>query len=357
MIIQINGKTIRLNPRRLIGQGGEAEVYDIGKNRVAKVFKPPNHPDYKTCSQAQAQAEQRLQTHQKKLPSFPTHLPDRVIAPIDLAYDDRQQIIGYTMPKLTQVEPLLKYGDRTFRQGIDHQQVVRIFQDLHDTLSKLHFAGIIIGDFNDLNILVRDHQAYLIDADSWQFGSFLCAMFTAKFVDPTLCDRQASQPMLIKPHSEQSDWYAFALMLFQSLLFVDPFGGLYKPKDPSQKVPQAARSLHGITVFHPDVKYPKPALCYRYLPDELLHQFQQIFGGDRREEFPRALLDQLHWQTCPSCGTNHARPTCPDCTPSQPGQVVSVTVVQGQVTATRVLETRGIIAVSYTHLRAHETRR
>ncbi len=339
----LNHKKLTLKPQQFLGKGGEAEVYRLNRQQAVKLFKSPDHADYRGQVQEQQAARNRIAVHQQKLPLFPGNLPERVVVPMDWVRDDRQQIVGYTMRLLTGVEPLLRFCDRNFRQSIPHQRVVQIFQDLHDTVSKLHFAGVVIGDFNDLNVLVRGTEAFLIDADSFQFEPFTCGMFTARFVDPLLCDPQANQPLLQRPHTEQSDWYAFTVMLMQSLLFVDPFGGVYKPKDASQRVPQAARSLHRITVFHPEVKYPKPALPYDRLPDELLHYFQSVFERDQRGEFPRSLLDNLHWTTCSTCGTEHARSHCPVCAQSQPGAVVSVTIVRGQVTATRVLQTEGLI--------------
>jgi serine/threonine protein kinase len=315
MDVYVNGKKIRIDPKRAIGKGGEADVFDIGQGKVLKLFKQPHHPDYQGLPQEQQAARDRLQIQQQKLPRFPRNLPNRVIAPEELAKDKASQIIyGYTMPFLNGTEILLRYGERSFRQaGISQQQVVQIFQDLHNTVSKLHFAGVVIGDFNDLNVLVKDTEAYLIDTDSFQFGAFPCTMFTARFVDPLLCDRQATQPILQLPHNSDSDWYAFAVMLMQCLLFVDPYGGVYKPKDISQQIPQGARSLHRITIFHPEVRYPKPAIPYKVLPDELLHYFHQVFEQDRRGEFPRSLLDNLHWSICQSCGLEHGRSVCPEC--------------------------------------------
>lgn len=95
--------------------------------------------------------------------------------------------------------------------------------------------------------------------------------------------------------------------------FVDPYGGIYKPKASSQRILPGARSLHRITIFHPDVHYPKPAIPYWVLPDELLHHFQQVFEQDRRGVFPKSLLDNLRWTHCPTCGQEHARSVCPLC--------------------------------------------
>ena len=112
--------------------------------------------------------------------------------------------------------------------------------------------------------------AYLIDADSFQFGPFLCRVFTARFVDPLLCVPDATQLLLHQPHTAASDGYAYTVMLMQCLLFVGPYGGVYRPKDPAHRVPHEARPLHRMTIFHPEVQYPKPAIPYGTLPDELL---------------------------------------------------------------------------------------
>lgn len=345
MDVYIKGKKIRADPKHAIGKGGEADVFQLDQTTVLKLFKSPTHPDYQGLPQEQQAARDRLQRHQQKLPNFPRHLPARVIAPDALVTDKLgKTILGYTMPWLKDADPLLRYSERSFRQtGISAQRVVQIFQDLHDTVSKLHFHQVVIGDFNDLNVLVRGTQAYLIDADSFQFASFPCTVFTARFVDPLLRDPTANQPMLQHPLTVNSDWYAFSVMLMQCLLFVDPYGGVYKPKDLKQKVVQSARSLHRITVFHPEVQYPKPAIPYTVLPDELLHYFQQVFIHDRREEFPRSLLDNLRWTQCLKCGREHARSMCPDCQQMAPGAVKSVTTVRGAVTATRLFQTEGVI--------------
>jgi H/ACA ribonucleoprotein complex subunit 3 len=349
MDVFINGKRLRIKPTQAIAKGGEADIFDMGGGQALKLFKPPDHPDYQGLPQEQQAASDRLQRHQQKLPQFPRHLPSRVIVPDALATSKvgaAGRIVGYTMPFLTGADLLLRYGERSFRQGgIGNQTVVEIFQDLHNTVSKLHFAGVVIGDFNDLNVLVKGTEAYLIDADSFQFSGFPCTVFTARFVDPLLCDANASQPMLQQPHTTDSDWYALTVMLMQCLLFVDPYGGVYKPTDPTQRIPPAARSLHRITIFHPEVKYPKPAIPYTVLSDDLLHYFHQVFEQDQRGELPRSLLDNLRWTTCPQCGIEHARLTCPQCLQTQlmPAPQTTSATVRGTVTVTRLFHTEGVI--------------
>ncbi|NMF58059.1 hypothetical protein [Pseudanabaena yagii] len=347
MDIYLNQKRIKVNPKNAIGKGGEADIYDLKNGKVLKLFKTADHPDYQLSPQEQLAAQARLSIHQQKLPAFPQNLPVRVIKPEALATDKQGMILGYAMPFLQNTVPLLKYSDRTYRQtnGISQQFVTNLFSDLHETVLKIHQANVTIGDFNDLNLLVHQNQVNIIDADSFQFGQFPCQVFTARFVDPMLCDRNANQPILISPHNPESDWYAFTVMLMQSLLYVDPYGGVYKPKSQSDMIPHSARPLHRITVFHRDVRYPKPAITQRVLSDDLLDHFYKCFEQDWRGVFPQALLTSMHWQKCQQCGIEHLTNTCPVCKPL----ILSIPSISGRISyggmckVVQIFQTEGVI--------------
>lgn len=341
--IYIQGQRVPLDPTTMaLGQGGEAEVFRLPNGQVLKIYKRPDHPDFAGDSLAQTAAEARIAEHQRKLRAFPKTLPSTVVAPIDLAMDKSGvRIIGYTMPFLKGDE-LIRFTQHSFRTGMPNGRIRPIFQNLHQTVNGIHQTAVI-GDFNDLNVIVVDETPYLVDADAFQFSQFFCRMFTDRFVDPQLCDPTAARLLLTKPHTANSDWYAYAVMLFQCLLFVDPYGGIYRPKDPKKALPQTARALHRITVFHPEVRYPKPAMPFKILPDDLLEQFHRIFEKDERGTFPLGLIDHLEWRTCSRCGLEHTRPRCPDCAEAPPAAIKQTVSVRGTVTATRIFRTHGVI--------------
>jgi H/ACA ribonucleoprotein complex subunit 3 len=342
--VVIGGKKLKLDPTNAIGKGGEADVYDLGNGTVAKVFKGPHHPDLLTQPEKDA-AIARIAEHQLKLPAFPQNLPLNVVAPNSkghpLVLDPKGPIVGYVMDFLAKGEVLLRYGERQFRQNVPQPNINKIFLNMHTTISGIHKSGVVIGDFNDLNVMVVGTDAFFIDADSMQFGPYQCHVFTAKFVDPVLC--APDKMMLVKPHNSLSDWYAYNVMLFQSLLFVGPYGGVYKPADKTKKMGNDRRPLNRITVFHPEVQYPKPANRLDTLPDDLLHYFVQVFEKDQRGEFPRLLLEQLEWITCKDCGLVHAKTICPACGQKGIGKVVQTVRIRGTVTATTVFKTTGTI--------------
>ncbi|HYD93127.1 MAG TPA: hypothetical protein VEB18_01565 [Candidatus Paceibacterota bacterium] len=309
----INGRTLTLRPKDAVGKGGEADVFIEG-GRAIKIYKSPRHPDFTGDPEAQAAARDRIEEHQRKLPAFPRGLPGRVIVPSELVYDTHGRIAGYSMKPLLGAEVLYRYGERSFRDaGVKDETAVAVLADLRGTVEAVHNANVVIGDFNDLNVLVLGRNAHLIDADSMQFGSFYTRVFTTKFVDPLICDPRAKALIMREPHNKASDWYAYAVMLMQTLLFVGPYGGVYAPQDPTKRIPHDLRPLRRVTVFDGDVRYPKPARHYRILPDDLLEYFKKTFEKDERVVPPARLVESLRFTTCAKCGTNHARAHCPSC--------------------------------------------
>ena len=311
--VYIDGTRVTLAPQILLGQGGEAEVYDLGDGRVVKWWKPPEHPDFEGLPDAQAAARRRIAEAPAKLRALPGNLPRAVVAPCGFALAAKRstEVVGYVMPKVSGT-PLHSLGEPKWRR--DHPtpgaEVVAALLALHDAISGLHRAGIVIGDCNDLNVLVAGRDVHLIDVDSYQFASYRCDMFSERFVDPRLCDAQG---VPIKPHDRDSDWFAFAAMALRSLLGVGPWGGVHQPAAASQRCPAPARPARRLSVLGDAIVYPRAARPLAILPDELLGAFRNIFERDQRGAFPRVQLERLQLRPCATCGDEHARLRCPSC--------------------------------------------
>ncbi len=329
--VWLDGASIQLAGLPTLGQGGEADVYDLGDGRALKVFKTPDHPDVAGVPELEHAAAARVAEHEHKLRQVPATLPRHVVKPQALATRlKKTEVVGYAMAKVAG-EALMRFAEPHWRRAhpIDTNVIVAALRHLHDTVAGVHKAGVVIGDFNDTNVLVAGEACWLIDADSWQWGAFRASMFTERFVDPRLCLPEATAPVLACPHDADGDWFAFAVMVFRSLLMIGPYGGVLAP---ARRVPQAARAVQRITVFDPDVVYPKAAVPWQVLPDDLVDHFRGVFERDRRGVFPVQLLDRLRFQRC-ACGAEHARTSCPVC---RTHVSVPATVVRGQVRATRL---------------------
>jgi len=321
--VWIDGARVALAPAALLGEGGEAEVYDLGDGRVVKWWKPADHPDFAGSPEAQAAATQRLAERPAKLRALPGNLPAAVVAPCGLALGGRRSasVVGYLMPRVSG-EPLHSYGEPRWRRDhpVDGGDVIAALLALHDAIDQLHRAGVVIGDCNDLNVMVDGRQVHLIDVDSYQLAGHACAMFSERFVDPRLCDGQALVP--VRPHDAASDWFAFAVMAFRSIFGVSPWGGV------TRRASGAARALQRISVYAQDVVYPRAARPLAIVPDELGAAFRAIFERDRRDRLPRALLERLRLVRCATCGDEHGRARCPAC---QTQTIAPAAVVHGRL--------------------------
>lgn len=306
--VYIDGQRIAIDPATSIGKGGEADIYRIGPKVALKIYKTPDHPDISGIPDPEERkrekeaATRRIAEHQKKLMAVPRNLPPHIVAPAKLARADKSgtgAIVGYTMPLVDNATSLLSFSAWSYREGggATDETTALMMRDLYNTVDLAHQAGLIIGDFNDMNVLVRGTEAYLLDIDSASFGGFLCRVFTSKFVDPTLCDPKEKKLLLVRPHNENSDWYAFTVMFMQSFLYVGPYGGVYKPKDKTKKIPHDARPLRRVTVFDPEVQYPQGerARPLETFPDTVLCYLKDMFEKDVRTPFPVSTLERFQF--------------------------------------------------------------
>ena len=152
MDIFVEGKKVRLSPKDILGTGGEAQVFKWG-NKAVKIFhKPESGWDRNRLALWQMMHRIKLE----KLRKFPQNLPPNVISPLALAKCPGGEVVGYVMPKVSNAEAVYMLSQKRFRQGgIDNAEVMEIFHDLGQSVEGLHTRNVIIGDFNDLNVLFK----------------------------------------------------------------------------------------------------------------------------------------------------------------------------------------------------------
>lgn len=295
----LENQQITLLPVDLLGEGGEAEVYSHGKGAI-KIYKEEKHPSFAGDPSLQKAAVVRLREVQTKLPAFPSGLPPSVVTPQKLCYDGKapnKRITGYLMPLIPQAISLRDLATRDFRErsGITQEQVVAVMKDLHETVKRVHDSSVVIGDFNPFNVLVSAMKAFLIDADSMQFGAFEATAFTPRYVDPLICQPGLKIQKKVKSHTILTDWYAFAMLFFEVLMYTHPYYGVHKPKNRAERCGIDEMPLRRISVFHPDVKYPCAGIPLDTLPDTVLDWYRDLIENDNREEFPLRFLTDIRF--------------------------------------------------------------
>jgi hypothetical protein len=326
MDVFLSGKRVRVTDADLLGEGGEARVYRRG-DWALKLFHDATD----------AAALRLLDLKRQKLARFPRSLPAGVIAPAELVHDLGGRVIGYRMPLVAGAEDAGRLAHRKWRLGVlSNAGLTSLFQSLHALVEAVHGAKVVIGDFNDGNVLftaasTSSATPFLIDADSMQFDGLACPVAHERFLDPRLygVDLPAAPRF-----DDGSDWYAFAVLLFQSLLSVHPFGGTHGKHATLLRRAEARHSL-----LQSDVTLPRAAVSPKVLPDDLLHWFRAVFEKDARQAFPASLL-QLSWTKC-SCGLEHARAVCPECRSLGPLVTRQVLRAKGRCTARTAFETSG----------------
>jgi serine/threonine protein kinase len=313
----------------LVGTGGEADVYRFTPN--AEFIRRHGNRRYvlKLFRKATTEVLRRAaRERQMKLVEFPSGLPGNVITPLVLAFDCNDQVIGYVMAFVPDGTPLIKYGSAKFRRDhlISVERILRIMANLHDLVNAVHAHGIVIGDFNDKNVLVLPNdEVCLLDADSFQFGRWECPTFVPGFVDPQIIGPGKVANTIIKTdkHSALTDWYAYAVMLFQLLVGVNPYtGGFYNPPQEEAPIKGAKRIHNRISVFHPRVTLPNSAVPFDRLPPGILDCFRLIFEQEQRGVIPRELLTRAQptqpKPTVPQPAATPPQPPPPRATPVQP---------------------------------------
>lgn len=296
--IRIDGKSHKLHQSDVLGVGGEATVVKVG-NTAVKIYHSPDS----------ARAE-KLQDFLR----LGVSLPITVCAPQKLVHDSTgKKIVGFSMPLMSArneaVQMLSSRKFRTSNPSYTSQFVADLFLDGYHTTALLHKAGIVVGDFNDLNLTFAPTQITFTDADSFQFGQHPCMVGTENFLDPALYNLDLAKKCYFKP---EHDWYSWFVMFIRSLLLVHPYGGVHI-KYPT--IPE--RALARITFTDRNVKYPKAGYNPELLSKAIEHLFDRMFHKGERFIPPIDVFQEYRdsLTTCLHCKAMYPaeRNKCPEC--------------------------------------------
>lgn len=252
-----SGKNFQIDESQEIHRGGEGAIYPV-PNRpdlVAKIY----HQGINPITQEQFDYLSKLD---KNL----------FVTPQELLYDNRKNIIGFTMEYLGQSYfPLSTIFSKNFcsRNGITPAVKKKICESLIKSIETAHKDQVVVGDFNQYNIMITKKGDFrLIDVDSYETPSH---PHTGILLDDVRDYLQGGKV------SKESDYFALSVMLFNSLTFAHPFKGIHKK---FRKI--SDRMINRIPVFKqdPELRTPK---CYEPINDpKMMDQFERMYiGGER----------------------------------------------------------------------------
>ena len=246
--------------------GGEANIY-VNGGKVFKVY----HDPHKSLPE-------------KKMRELTRILNPLVIIPEDLIYDASTGYpIGYTAKYIDNVEPLLKFFTKTFKQAnnIDPAMIAELVKQLQLVTNDVHTAQCLIVDFNELNVLVHTEPAiltpYFIDVDSYATPSY-----RATAIMDSVRDRRVTSYVggkLVYKADVESDWFSWAVLTFQLYTNIHPYRGNHPKYKPAEKHKQMD---DGLSVFHAGVKVPPIANPFTVIPPRHLGYYKDVFLNGNR---------------------------------------------------------------------------
>lgn len=215
-----NGEKIILGSQ--IARGGEGSVY-----RTAL----PAGMAVKLYHESRKDREKKLRALLRK------HLSDTLegcliaAVPKELVYDESGNFAGYLMPMISSRIDLNDFRQeelrKTYFPGSDWRDLLTLSYNLAECVDHMHQSGIVLGDVNPRNFLVRsDLTLCLVDVDSCCVSDpdtgeyFPCTVGMGSLLAPEL---QGINLKNNAPFTKESDCFALAVMIFLLLMGCHPF--------------------------------------------------------------------------------------------------------------------------------------
>ena len=199
-----NGQSIVLGAQ--IASGGEGHAFRTNSpSYVAKVYMPE-----KTTSHKLAKIQKLIQ----KGIDFPG-----ICLPKALLYNSKDEFVGYLMKKAEGEKVRSLYIKPLFLKkfpGWKKRDLVELCITILKKIGFLHRNGIILGDINPDNILVKTPtDVFFVDCDSYQVDGFPCPVGTIPFTPPELQNREGYSSFLRTVGNEN---FAVAVLLFSLMV-------------------------------------------------------------------------------------------------------------------------------------------
>src|SRR3990167_8790926 len=152
MKYSIDGQCVDLGDHNLLGEGGEAKVYDLGTYAAKIYHQDGTRPGSTVLPGRMTTAAEKL----VKVQAFPAGVPSQVVAPQKLVRMLDGTPTGFTMIKLPKAEDARILSSRKREGGYSNAQGTQLFWSMHRVVDSLHKVGVVIGDFNSSNVMFQN---------------------------------------------------------------------------------------------------------------------------------------------------------------------------------------------------------
>lgn len=262
-----SGGIVTINDKMYLAGGGEADIF-VNSGMAFKLYHDPDHKMLPV----------------QKMKELATIKNSQIVIPKDVIYDASSgKPLGYTTTFVSDVEPLVKFFTRTFKDdnNIDQSMINDLVKQMQMVTMDVHAASCLIVDYNELNVLIKiasNLVPWYIDTDSYSTPSFKATAIMDSIRDRTVSVTDKNGVLHYNP-TYLSDWFSWGVLAFWLYSNIHPFRGNhknYKPKDKKQQMDD------GISVFHSGVRVPPSVNDFNLIPKRHLEWFKAVFGkGDR----------------------------------------------------------------------------
>lgn len=302
MAINFTSKA-RIESLKKLTSGGEATIYEYDSKRVLKIY----HAKVDL-----AKKEEKV----RYFISIKNKLPQNVIGPEEIV-TVQNKFVGYAMKKIVDAEDLHMLTKPKFLASnkFTNKDVLKIVTDFGKDLEELHKEGIIVGDISDYNFQISGKSNYFIDVDSWGVdGKFTPDAYSELFTCP-----DSYNPSGFIKFSKENENYNFAVLAFNILSRIHPFGGTYLPDSNLSTSERMKKKLSILGKHKKDIKIPKIIGSWKWISPELEKDFVEIFEQGKRHDITPKLLELLqnmkycsvhdiyyygNYNECPLCNEN-----------------------------------------------------
>lgn len=273
------------------GEGGESVIYEYSKDTYAKIFLDDVSIEEKFKIIMKIFDRKNVLTDlNKKYSSIEYILPQKLI--ID-NYTNR--IKGYLLKKVENGHSIsmLKNKKEVEKLGFTVEDVFDILIAVGEGIEHLHkYANIFIGDLNGENILFdKNKKIYFIDFDGMGIDDVPPLFFTDGYVDP-IAERNGTI-------SKKDDWYSFAIQCFYYLTYTHPFNGIYYDEVSDRNLDEVEKMEKRISLLgNHNIKLPKVAQDWKWMSNNMLNVFLDIFENDSREDITPYLKEYYNNNFC-----------------------------------------------------------
>ncbi len=280
--IKVYTKEKEIELKKLLGRGGEGEVYEVDENLCAKIYLKPDKEKY-------LKLKYMIENPPEDF-SLKTQGHRSIIWPQELLFFDKnlKKFAGFLMPKVNlniffPLHNCFSQNERIRNFGISFswKHLISVAVNIAGAVASLHEKGYCIGDLNDRNILVaKDTLVVFLDCDSYQVHEkqtdriFLSPVRTPEYTPPEMYGKFFKKT----PATIETDNFALAVIIFKILMLgFHPFAGKYLKKEELTLTEKIKKGLFAYSKQIAEALPPDSAPDLNILPPYIQNLFEETF--------------------------------------------------------------------------------